>query len=186
MLPPRLSTRLFSTTARLCARPPTELLALSKLDSDAHHALASAWVRDFVVEDIPRSGYTETRSRSSGPGGQHVNKTESKVTLRCELDQAVGQWLPKFVMPALVKSPYYHPSPPCILVSSQKERHAPLNHATALGEISRIISQAAKSLIINPTSPQQKARVKDLERREKAKRMELKKRHSMKKASRRE
>ena len=35
---------------------------------------------------IPRDELTFTASRSSGPGGQHVNKTSSRITLRFDLD----------------------------------------------------------------------------------------------------
>ena len=38
-------------------------------------------VADGAVE-IPPSEIVETFARSSGPGGQHVNKTETKATLR--------------------------------------------------------------------------------------------------------
>lgn len=34
---------------------------------------------------IPADEIVETASRSSGPGGQHVNKTETRVTLRWNL-----------------------------------------------------------------------------------------------------
>ena len=33
---------------------------------------------------IPADEIHESASRSSGPGGQHVNKTETRVTLRVE------------------------------------------------------------------------------------------------------
>ena len=35
---------------------------------------------------IPETDVTFTTARSSGPGGQHVNKTETKVTLIFDLD----------------------------------------------------------------------------------------------------
>jgi len=45
--------------------------------------------RDLV---IPRAELVEAASRSSGPGGQHVNKTNTRVTLRWNLETscAVG------------------------------------------------------------------------------------------------
>jgi ribosome-associated protein len=41
--------------------------------------------------EIPEDALTFTASRSGGPGGQHVNKTSSRVTLRVDL--AHGSWL---------------------------------------------------------------------------------------------
>ena len=44
-----------------------------------------AGARDIRVQPgvtIPGTEIEETASRSSGPGGQHVNKTETRVTLR--------------------------------------------------------------------------------------------------------
>ena len=38
--------------------------------------------------EIPDDELTFTASRSGGPGGQHVNKTSSKVTLRFDLSHA--------------------------------------------------------------------------------------------------
>ncbi|KIR50771.1 peptidyl-tRNA hydrolase ICT1 [Cryptococcus gattii Ru294] len=181
-----LPRRLLSTTPCLAAKPPVQLLHVPKLDSETEHLLARQWIDAFTVEDIPKEGWVATRSRSSGPGGQHVNKTESKVTIRCDLDQAVGRWLPKFVMSALTKSTHYHHSPPSLLITSQKTRSAPQNQANALTLLHQTIVNSANSLIINPTSPEQKERVKELEKKEKERRLEMKKRRSMKKASRRE
>ncbi|MEI6834786.1 MAG: alternative ribosome rescue aminoacyl-tRNA hydrolase ArfB [bacterium] len=44
----------------------------------------------FIV--VPTSEVTFSYARSSGPGGQNVNKTESKVILHWSLDRAV--WVP--------------------------------------------------------------------------------------------
>jgi ribosome-associated protein len=48
-------------------------------------------VRRGVV--IPATELRESASRSSGPGGQHVNKTSTRVTLRwnVELSTAIGE-----------------------------------------------------------------------------------------------
>lgn len=35
---------------------------------------ASQWCKDFTKESIPRDSLTVNVSRSSGPGGQNVNK----------------------------------------------------------------------------------------------------------------
>ena len=41
---------------------------------------------------IPGEALTVKTSRASGPGGQHVNKTESRVTLELQLSALDGVW----------------------------------------------------------------------------------------------
>ncbi|EGW35343.1 uncharacterized protein SPAPADRAFT_58571 [Spathaspora passalidarum NRRL Y-27907] len=47
------------------------------------------WVEKFTPIQIPTDVFTISYSRSSGPGGQKVNKTSSKATVSLE----PGQWL---------------------------------------------------------------------------------------------
>ncbi|WWD09736.1 hypothetical protein V865_007864 [Kwoniella europaea PYCC6329] len=168
------------------AKASPHLLVLPTLPKETDHAAAREWVDNFKLDDIPKDAYIISRSRSSGPGGQHVNKTESKVTLRCDLSKAKGSWLPGFVFQPLMRSPHYIPSPPTLLISSQTTRTASQNLTTALDILHRTIIQAAESVIINPTSHEQKAKVKGYIRKENEKRIEMKKRNSAKKASRRD
>ncbi|KAK8869477.1 hypothetical protein IAR55_000042 [Kwoniella newhampshirensis] len=164
-----------------------DLKHLHHLSSTKDHALARTWLDGFKVDDIPKESLEITRSRSSGPGGQHVNKTESKVTIRLNLLHAQERWLPPFVLAALESSPHYHSSsPPSLLLSSQTSRSASHNQTTALHLLYTTIRSAAESLIVNPTSPEQRARVRGLEKREKERRLEGKKRHGAKKAARRD
>ncbi|WWD16262.1 hypothetical protein CI109_100688 [Kwoniella shandongensis] len=163
-----------------------DLQHLHHLSSHKDHALARSWVDGFKLDHIPKESLEITRSRSSGPGGQHVNKTESKVTIRLDLTHAQERWLPPFVIPALENSPHYHPTPPTLLVSSQQSRSATQNHQTALLILYNTILSSAESLIINPTSSEQRAKVKGFVKRENERRLEGKKRNGAKKAARRD
>lgn len=94
---------LSSSSSRLGPASP-ELLALKELVKDEDHALAREWLDDFVPEDVPKTSYEVSYARSSGPGGQHVNKTNSKAVVRFDLHRAKAVWLPPFVVPALQQS----------------------------------------------------------------------------------
>ena len=59
----------FSGLPRL-ARAPPELLLLKSLEGENDHKLARVWLADFDRNDIPKTSYEVTYSRSSGPGGQ--------------------------------------------------------------------------------------------------------------------
>lgn len=56
---------------------------------------ARAWAATFRAEDIPRAEFRHSFVRSSGPGGQNVNKVSTKAEIRFELDRA-GAWLPAY------------------------------------------------------------------------------------------
>ncbi|RKP40431.1 hypothetical protein BJ085DRAFT_4046, partial [Dimargaris cristalligena] len=53
------------------------------------------WQETFRLEDIPSKGIEYSFHRSSGPGGQNVNKVNTKVDMRFKLAKAM--WIPDFV-----------------------------------------------------------------------------------------
>jgi ribosome-associated protein len=59
-------------------------------------------IRVTTELEIPDDALTFTASRSGGPGGQHVNKTSSRVTLR--IDIAHAPFLPDDVRARLMES----------------------------------------------------------------------------------
>lgn len=103
---PRLSGTLrhLSTSPRCLGPASPDLLALKDLVDDEDHALARDWLDAFALEDVPKSSYQVSYARSSGPGGQHVNKTNSKAVVRFDVFRARGVWLPPFLVPALQQS----------------------------------------------------------------------------------
>ncbi|ORX57067.1 peptidyl-tRNA hydrolase domain-like protein [Hesseltinella vesiculosa] len=64
---------------------------------------AVTWIQQFSKSSIPRDQVTASFSRSSGPGGQNVNKVNSKVSLRLQLDRAT--WIPPHALQKLKTSP---------------------------------------------------------------------------------
>ncbi|ORZ26325.1 hypothetical protein BCR41DRAFT_301575 [Lobosporangium transversale] len=53
------------------------------------------WARNFTKDSIPKGLLTLNFVRSSGPGGQNVNKVNTKVDMRFVVDEAL--WLPEYV-----------------------------------------------------------------------------------------
>jgi peptidyl-tRNA hydrolase ICT1 len=74
------------------------------LDKDEDHIAAREWLDEFTVDDVPKTSYVASYARSSGAGGQHVNKTNSKAVVHMDIHKAKGDWLPRFVVPALLQS----------------------------------------------------------------------------------
>lgn len=111
--------------------------------------------------------YETSFARSSGPGGQHVNRTESKAIVRLRLPSP--SFLPPFVLPHLYRSPHYSQSPPSLLVSSSTSRSQAQNLDECLKKCKDTILDAAQRDLVGETSAEQRDKVKTLARKEKAK-----------------
>jgi peptidyl-tRNA hydrolase ICT1 len=138
---------------------------------------------------------------------QNVNKLNTKASLRLSLDKAKSSgWLPGFVISELVKTvrsttsvvkvrkemadrnipqPYFSATPPSLLISSSATRLAASNRADSIAKLHDVICTTAQSMIVKPTSDEQKSKVKDLIGRDAARRRAEKVKKSMKKDSRR-
>ena len=79
-------------TPRQATTTTSELVTHSCTFLHTHAHLDLTRVRSGYV---PRDKVTVTASRSSGAGGQHVNKVSTKVSLRFKLSEA--DWLDEYV-----------------------------------------------------------------------------------------
>ncbi|KAI0160147.1 hypothetical protein GGR57DRAFT_499561 [Xylariaceae sp. FL1272] len=159
------------------------------LRHQAHDALldpddleeARKWRASFRDDSLPK-GHT-TFSRSSGPGGQHVNKTESKATTVWPVHE-LARSLPKLMRSALRSSRYYTMGSDSFTIHAQTQRsrtaNVTENHDKLVKELHRIYTEQ----VPEPTSEK---KIKKHEAAEKAfheNRLKAKKFQSSKKASR--
>ncbi|KAK0554922.1 hypothetical protein OC844_006111 [Tilletia horrida] len=162
------------------------------------------WIEAFEQTTFTTDHFPITFSRSSGPGGQNVNRLNTKATVRLDLARATGgddeqgvsgsgpldlspgrRWLPKSVAGELVaRSPYYVHSSHSISISSMRHRTAPANAQDALEKLHAHIQQTASASLVGETSGEQRERVQGLQRKESRKMERVKKKRSDVKAGR--
>ncbi|GJC77679.1 putative uncharacterized protein YOL114C [Colletotrichum liriopes] len=143
---------------------------------------ARSWHKTFDGSQLPK-GQT-TYARSSGPGGQHVNKTESK---------AVTVWPVKDLLPVLPKllhrgirgSKYYTARSDSLTLQAQthrqREANTEENQQKLIDEVKRIYQET----VPGETSPDKKKRHAEIAKSFNEGRLKQKKQLSSKKQSRR-
>ncbi|KAF7335831.1 RF-PROK-I domain-containing protein [Mycena venus] len=149
---------------------------LASLESPQDTALARTWIAQFRALDIPKSSVQLSFSRSSGPGGQNVNKVNTKVTLRCAIDE---DWIPLWAKSALKRSPHYVSSSQSIQITSTVHRSQSQNIEECLLKVETflllladfslnylqlhaLLVEASSSTLKNEPSDAQRKRVEDL------------------------
>ncbi|XP_034666071.1 peptidyl-tRNA hydrolase ICT1, mitochondrial isoform X1 [Drosophila subobscura] len=130
---------------------------------------------------IPMDKLEITYSRSSGPGGQHVNTVNTKVDVRFKLAEA--QWIPedtrqkllKVLANKITKEGYYY-------IKSDVSRSQQLNLADALEKLRTIIR--AQEVEVAAPSEESLERVRRRQERAARERLQLKRGRAQVKADR--
>lgn len=145
------------------------------------------WVASFSDLSLRRSDFSVTFSRSSGPGGQNVNKLNTKANVRLDLSQTSShapdsldpahprKWLTRDLVSRIAKkSPYYVASDHSLLVTSMRHRTQEANVQDALEKLHAHLLELAGEGLVGETSKEQRERVRRLENAEKARKKQNK------------
>lgn len=211
MLLSRLPTSYTCWTAAFLARHVSTLPRpppLASLASQEDMRAARSWIAAYEqtrAEDFPRGKLTlDTQlaalqadpqvpfaealeisySRSSGPGGQNVNKLSTKATVRLPLDRASAS-IPSYALSNLRSCPHFVASPPALLLSASAHRTQPQNLQECFVKLKSTILAAAREGLVGETSEGQKKRVSELVRKDKKRTETVKKQRKDVKSGRR-
>lgn len=112
------------------------------------------------IPGIPDDALTVQFTRSGGPGGQHVNKVETAVQLRLDLDRAA---LPQAVRARLeALAPGQVTRGGELIISAQRFRSQQRNRADAVQRLTELLTRARRSprrrVATKPSSAQKQRR----------------------------
>ncbi|KAI1385926.1 uncharacterized protein F4822DRAFT_414478 [Hypoxylon trugodes] len=185
--------RTISTTSRLFFTPRCLIKPLWLTRSMQHQpydasfdqeelAEAREWHTSFNRSQLPK-GYTNY-SRSSGPGGQHVNKTETKATTVWPVKE-LSKSLPKLVFAALRSSRYYSKGNDSISIQCQTQRSRSANENENHLKLAEEIEKIYKENVPGVSSQEKAKKHEALRKKAYEARANLKKYKSSKKSERR-
>lgn len=151
---------------------------------EAELAAARTWLARLDAETIPRSIGAVSFSRSSGPGGQNVNKVSSKATLRVPLAALLGR-IPAVLHGAVRASRYVAPRSEELVIQADDSRKQQDNVDACFRKLQEVVWQAGQQTVPGETSAEQGKRVQMLQKAEAAGRRRMKEAQSKKKSARR-
>ncbi|KAL2023715.1 hypothetical protein VTK56DRAFT_1429 [Thermocarpiscus australiensis] len=144
-------------------------------------AEARKWHQSFQVSSLPQGN--TSFSRSSGPGGQHVNKTETKATTTWPVSQLLA-FLPKLLHAAVRESKYYSKRNDCLTIQAQTQRSRSANADENRQKLFEELQVLYRKTVPNETSPDKAKKYEALKKSANETRMKQKKQQSLKKSLR--
>lgn len=144
-------------------------------------ALESArkWVEQLDIRKVPINLFATRFDRASGPGGQNVNKVNSKCTLTL-YNFSNCSWLPEGVRVQLLqKSRYYAQSSNSVVIQASESRSRETNKQLALEKFVNHIKEVC--WFPRPTGDTTLAKWEQIKRNSHEKRLNNKKMHSYRK-----
>jgi peptidyl-tRNA hydrolase ICT1 len=151
-------------------------------DEEKEHRELEKWGNNFQMHHIERSSLDFSFSRSSGPGGQNVNKVSSKAQVKFRLDDA--DWIHNLVKKK-IKENYsrYLTLNNEFTMQSEVHRTQEQNCEECVKKIYELIKEC--SVVPKETSAEQKKKVQKMIDIQKKKDIEFKKKLKEKKSDRR-
>ncbi|KAI9703948.1 MAG: hypothetical protein M1820_005730 [Bogoriella megaspora] len=186
----KISRVSFHHPLRLLPRSSVRQFARSPIHGDAGGDVsedlvaARQWLANFNPDTIPRDLCNLSFSRSSGPGGQNVNKVNSKATLSVPLDP-LYRLVPKILHSEIRASRYYSSKGDALIIQADDSRKQSDNVHNCLKKLHDVVLEAGQKIIPGETSNLQRDRVRNLQKKSNEQRLKAKKAHSNKKSSRR-
>ncbi|KAJ5326770.1 Peptide chain release factor class I/class II [Penicillium brevicompactum] len=154
----------------------------SQTDQDVQ--VARDWLKTLNSKTVPRHICEVSFSRSSGPGGQNVNKVNSKATLKVPLGSLLPL-VPRLLHQPLRDSRYHADRSQSLVIQADEERKQSNNVESCYDKLFQLLQTSAKAVIPGETTREQRDRVHKLQRAQNEGRIKAKKQHSEKKSSRR-
>ena len=145
---------------------------------EAKYEEARKWYSSFSASTIPEKIAVTNFTRSSGPGGQKVNKyefkrlahmtladeperTSSKANIEWPMD-SLQKYIPQILIPALRDSRFYARKSDCIHISSDSQREQNRNKEDCHRKLFEEVKEIYSNIIPGVTSSEQKDKVDKL------------------------
>ncbi|KAJ2896976.1 uncharacterized protein MKZ38_005075 [Zalerion maritima] len=144
-------------------------------------AQARKWMQNFSISQVPK-GKT-IFSRSSGPGGQHVNKTESKATTTWSIIQ-LEHLCPKLMHTGLRESKFFAQRSNSMIFHAEEHRSKTANQDENPRKLYEELQKIYKASVPGGQSAEKVAKYTNLAKKASEDRMKAKRFASAKKKSR--